>query len=116
MEYLTDEIIVRAIRSQLEVIFDSHDIFFSLMTDFARDYVQEDEPDNRPYQCLGLGLLVLALVYHFIYLLAVVIEHISQKNCEYANQCQGPQNHEQYGSHYYSDYHCDYSKYTSYPD
>ena len=41
MEYLTNNIIERAIRSQPSDIFDSHDIYFTLMTDFARDYVRE---------------------------------------------------------------------------
>ncbi len=46
MEYLTNDIIEQAIRSQPADIFDSHDIFFTLMTDFPRDYVQE------LYECL----------------------------------------------------------------
>ena len=41
MDYLTDGIIERAIRSQPVNIFDSHDIYSTLMTDFARDYVRE---------------------------------------------------------------------------
>lgn len=41
MEYLTDEIIERVIRSQPSDIFDSHDIYSTLMTDFSREYVQE---------------------------------------------------------------------------
>ena len=41
MEFLTDEIIERAIRSQRAVGFDSHDIMFTLMTYYPREYVQE---------------------------------------------------------------------------
>lgn len=46
MEYLTDQILERAIRSQRNEIFDSHDIYSTLMTDFPRDYVRE------LYECL----------------------------------------------------------------
>lgn len=46
MKYLTNEIIERAIRLQPEIIFDSHAIYSTLMTDFARDYVRQ------LYECL----------------------------------------------------------------
>jgi len=46
MKYFTDEIIERAIRLQPENIFDSHAIYSTLMTDFARDYVRQ------LYECL----------------------------------------------------------------
>jgi hypothetical protein len=36
MEYLTDGILERAIRSQRRRIFDTHDICSTLMTGFAR--------------------------------------------------------------------------------
>ncbi len=47
MEYLTDDIIERAIRSQPNHIFDTHGVYSLLMTDFARDYVRE------LYECLN---------------------------------------------------------------
>ncbi len=46
MEYLTDDILERAIRTQHNRIFDTHDVCSTLMTDFVRDYVRE------LYQCL----------------------------------------------------------------
>ena len=41
MKYLTDYILERAIRSQKEDTFDTHDICFALMNDFAAEYVRE---------------------------------------------------------------------------
>jgi hypothetical protein len=46
MEYLTDDILESAIRLQRRRIFDTHDVCFTLMTDFADDYIRE------LYQCL----------------------------------------------------------------
>lgn len=46
MEYLTEYIVERAIRAQEDDTFDTHDICFTLMTDFAADYVRE------LYECL----------------------------------------------------------------
>jgi len=41
MKYLTDYILERAIRAQKDDTFDTHDICFSLMNDFAAEYVRE---------------------------------------------------------------------------
>lgn len=41
MEYLTEYIVERAIRAQEDDTFDTHDICFTLMNDFAADYVRE---------------------------------------------------------------------------
>lgn len=49
MEYLTEYIVERAIRAQEDDTFDTHDICFTLMNDFAADYVRE------LYACLEGG-------------------------------------------------------------
>ena len=41
MVYLTDEILRRVVQEQSEDIFDSHDLIFTLMTDFPHDYVRQ---------------------------------------------------------------------------
>ncbi len=51
MEYLTDQIIERAIEAQESgVDFDSHDVIFILMRDFAREYVMELHKCLNTYQ------------------------------------------------------------------
>jgi hypothetical protein len=49
MEYLTDYILERAIRSQENDTFDTHDVCFTLMNDFTAEYVRE------LYECLQGG-------------------------------------------------------------
>jgi hypothetical protein len=41
LEHLTEYIVERAIRAQEDDTFDTHDICFTLMNDFAADYVRE---------------------------------------------------------------------------
>ena len=41
MDYLTDEILIQAIERQESDMFDSHDMYFTLMTYWAEAYVRE---------------------------------------------------------------------------
>ena len=50
MDYLTDDILIQSIQRQESDIFDSHDMYFTMMTDWAEEYVRE------LYESLGTGL------------------------------------------------------------
>lgn len=41
MTYLTDEILRQAVEEQTKNEFDTHDLIFTLMTDFPHDYIRQ---------------------------------------------------------------------------
>lgn len=41
MTYLTDEILKQAVEQQTQNEFDTHDLIYTLMTDFSREYVRQ---------------------------------------------------------------------------
>ncbi len=60
MDYLTDEILTQAIERQESDIFDSHDMYFTLMTYWAEAYVRELyealESHSDPFEKLHMDI------------------------------------------------------------